>query len=199
MKTLGPTTQDHRIARLQAQRTGVGGHVGARFVDHADDAQRRAHAGDVQPAGLVPFGKDRADGIGLFRDAAQPVNDALNAVFVQSQAVHHRGRQTLVAAKLQILGIGRQDRVTLRPDGGSGADQRGMLAFGRGGGQFGRGRFGTRTDVGHQGGNVGEIFHRSGPYGRVWHNFMPPAGIFTAKRSGQSAMSSRWIRAARPG
>ena len=54
--------QDHGIAGLQAQRAGIGGHIGAAFEDHADDAERHAHAldGEGSPIAIervrVPIG-----------------------------------------------------------------------------------------------------------------------------------------------
>ena len=40
----GAAAQDRGIARHQRQRAGIGRHVGAAFVDDADDTQRHAHA-----------------------------------------------------------------------------------------------------------------------------------------------------------
>ncbi len=59
-----------RIAALPARRhkpAGVGGHVGARFVDDADDAQRHAHARDRRGRWAASIGQHRAD-----RDRAAP-------------------------------------------------------------------------------------------------------------------------------
>ena len=61
------------IAGLQAERAGIGRDVGAALEDDADDAERRAHALDVQAVGAVPFGDHFADRIGQFGDGADAV------------------------------------------------------------------------------------------------------------------------------
>ena len=55
METLRATSQDRRIARFQTQRSGIGGHIGATFVDDTDDAKRCAYALDVQTVRAIPF------------------------------------------------------------------------------------------------------------------------------------------------
>ena len=72
VKAFRPAAQDHRVARFQAQRAGVGGDVGTRFVDHPDHPQRRAHAGNVQPRGHVPFGHHRAQRSSCAATARRP-------------------------------------------------------------------------------------------------------------------------------
>ena len=47
------------VARLDAERAGVGGDVGPGLVDHADDADRHAHAADHQAVGPRPFARSR--------------------------------------------------------------------------------------------------------------------------------------------
>ena len=44
MMALRAAAQDRGVAGLEAQRAGVGGHVGAALVDDADHAERHAHA-----------------------------------------------------------------------------------------------------------------------------------------------------------
>ena len=55
--------QDDRVARLEAERASIRRHVRAALEDDADDAERRAHAGDFQPVRPCPFAGDRADGV----------------------------------------------------------------------------------------------------------------------------------------
>ena len=61
---VGAAAQDRGVAGLEAERAGVGGDVRAALVDDADDAERRAHALDVEAVRAVPGGDDRADRIG---------------------------------------------------------------------------------------------------------------------------------------
>ena len=51
-----PPRRSTRVAGLQAQRRGVGGHVGARLVDHRDHAERHAHALDRDAVGAASRG-----------------------------------------------------------------------------------------------------------------------------------------------
>ncbi len=129
METFRPAPQDHRIARLQAKRTSVGGHIGAAFIDHTDHAQRRAHAADMQAGGHVPCGNHLAYGVVLGRDIAQAFRHGADARFGQDQAVHHRGRQALFFAIDLIFGIGVEDVHDVVADRIGGADQRGVFAF----------------------------------------------------------------------
>ena len=63
--------EDHRVARLEAERAGIGGDVGPALEDDADDAERRAHARNLQAVGHGPFGDRRADRIGQGGDGAE--------------------------------------------------------------------------------------------------------------------------------
>ena len=64
MKALGAAAQDCRVARFQAQRARISGHVRAAFVDHADDTERGADTLDVQSVRAIPLRRDFADGVG---------------------------------------------------------------------------------------------------------------------------------------
>jgi hypothetical protein len=60
----GTALQDHCVAGFEAEARGVGGHVGARFVDHADDADRHADLRDVEAVRPLPASDRLPDGIG---------------------------------------------------------------------------------------------------------------------------------------
>ena len=68
MKRITATAKDHRVARHQAQGTGVGRHVGAAFENYADHAQGTADSFDFQSVRTVPLTDDLADRIRQFRD-----------------------------------------------------------------------------------------------------------------------------------
>ncbi len=51
MEAFGAAAQDRRVAGLEAQPAGVGGHVGAALVDDADDAERHATREILSPFG----------------------------------------------------------------------------------------------------------------------------------------------------
>ncbi len=51
---VGAAAQDRGVAGLEAQRAGIGRHVGAALVDDADHAERRAHALDRHAVRPLP-------------------------------------------------------------------------------------------------------------------------------------------------
>ena len=69
---LGAAAQDRRVARLEAQPRGIRGHVRTRFVDDADDAERHAHATDLDTGGAVAQDRDLAHRVGQRGDFARP-------------------------------------------------------------------------------------------------------------------------------
>ncbi len=83
----GAAAQDRRIARLEAQRGGVGGHVRPRFVDYADDAERHAHSADLDAGRTVFELGDLTHRIGQCRDLAQTLGHRGDAFRVQRQPV----------------------------------------------------------------------------------------------------------------
>ena len=87
MKAVAAATQDHGIARFDTQGAGIGSDIGARFKDHPDDAERRAHALDMEPVGAVPFGNDAANRIGQFGNCRDGLDDPVDARIVQQQPV----------------------------------------------------------------------------------------------------------------
>ena len=70
---LAAAAQQDRVARLHAQAGGVRGDVGARLVDEADDAERHAHARDLESrsAGATPR-RSRPPGRAARRSRAGP-------------------------------------------------------------------------------------------------------------------------------
>jgi hypothetical protein len=65
---LAAAAQDRRVARLEAQRARVAGHVRPALVDDADHAERHAHALDAQAVRPLPLGDHRADRVRQRRD-----------------------------------------------------------------------------------------------------------------------------------
>ncbi len=102
--------QDHRVAGPQAQSRRIGGDVGARFVDDADDAQRDAHARDVEPVGTLPPRELGADGIGQARDLLEPPRHRFDALVVERQPVAQRRRQRDGRGRGEVAAIGGEDR-----------------------------------------------------------------------------------------
>ena len=55
VRALRAAAQDRGVAGLQAQRAGIGGHVGPALVDDADHTERHTHALDVESVGPRPL------------------------------------------------------------------------------------------------------------------------------------------------
>jgi hypothetical protein len=68
----GAAAQDRRVARLEAEAGRIGSDVGPRFVDDADDAERHAHAADLDAGRTVSEIGDLAHGIGQRGDGLEP-------------------------------------------------------------------------------------------------------------------------------
>jgi hypothetical protein len=68
--------QDRGIAALQAQRAGIGRHVGAALEDHGDDAERRRDTLEAQAVRPRPFRQHAAERIGQVGDRGDGVRNA---------------------------------------------------------------------------------------------------------------------------
>ena len=151
MVALGPAAQDHRVARLQAERARVGRDVGAAFVDDADHAQGRAHAADGAARwGASTRPASAPTGSGCSAMARRRVDDAPHPVLGQRSAgpsSHPTGPWS--RARTSILDAHwrpgwHRGRVSQRLGG---ADQGRVLAFGGGRGQHSGGGAGTRAPM----------------------------------------------------
>ena len=163
-----------RCPALRQSAPGIGGDVRSAFVDHADHAERRAHAADVQAAGHVPFGHHLPDRIVLRRDRAQASRRCpqsaprpASAGRASRPTAPFRGRipcpRALAAEDLLHGGL-RRHRPRLPAPCACSADEAKASSA-----AAARAR---RADVGHDLRDIGEILH--------------------------STMSSLWISAARP-
>jgi hypothetical protein len=128
----------------------------------------------MQPRRPIPFRHHLPDRVVLRRHGAQPFGHRRNPVAGQRQAVHHRGAQALVAPEREVLCVGLKDLVRARDHRIGRSVECRALGVGRGEGKRCRRRPSAGADVGHHGRDVVEVLH-----------------VVT--------MSSRWIRAARPG
>ena len=158
--------QDHGIARLEAERTGIGRHIRAAFIDHADDAERRAHTFDVQAVRAVPFGNDFADRILQVSDGADAIGHGGNAGGIKLQPVEHGGRQPGCHACFHVQRIGREDGIGIGLKRFGHGGERGILGRSRGYGQRSRSSTRLAADRGHQHGDIVRGVGR-GLHGRV--------------------------------
>ena len=79
--------QNAGVAGADADARGVGRHVGARLVDHGDQAQRHAHAGEVHAARKHAVVEHTTDRIGQLGEFLQAGGHALDALGRQQQTV----------------------------------------------------------------------------------------------------------------
>ena len=86
---------------------GIAGHVGPALIDDADDAERHAHARDVEAVGPRPLRDRGADGIGQRGYVLDSARHALDAISIQREAIEHRARQALGARRLHVAGVRR--------------------------------------------------------------------------------------------
>ena len=107
--------QHDRVARLEAERRAVHGHVGPRLVDHGDHAQRDAHPPHVE-AVLQPVAVDRlAHRIGQRGDRAHVAGDAGQALLVELQPVEQARVEPGLAARLHVALVGLEDLLARAP------------------------------------------------------------------------------------
>ena len=105
MEALRTTAQDRGVPRSQAESAGIGGHVGARFIDDTDHAKRDADTCDVEPVGARPAGELGSNRIGQFRHRFQAHRDRLDAPRIETQPVEHRRGDRHLLGRSQIFGV----------------------------------------------------------------------------------------------
>ena len=103
--------QNAGVAGADADARGVGRHVGARLVDHSDQAQRHAHTGQVHAACKHAVVEHAADGIGQLGELLQAGGHALDALGRQPQAIEQSGRGARIARSGHIELVGSDDGV----------------------------------------------------------------------------------------
>ena len=106
---LGAAAQDRGVAGLEAERGGVGGHVGPALVDDADDAERHAHALDRHAVRPRPALGDLADRIGEVADHLDAVGHGGDALVVEREPVEEGGVGAVALGLGHVLGIGGED------------------------------------------------------------------------------------------
>jgi len=170
--------QNRGVTRLQAQRTGVGGHVGPTLIDDADDSERHAHAADLQPVGPGPFGDGDTDWIGECGDLFQAERHGLDAPGIELESIQQCAAHIRELRIEQVLGVGREDQLGLRSDGGSGGAERLVLDRGVGQREPFRGRDRGSSQVLHhevQIGRLAALRDRCNDAGHGFTSANPPA------------------------
>jgi hypothetical protein len=132
VQAFGATPEDHRVAGLETERAGIGGHVGSAFVDDADDPERHRDAGDAQAIRPAPLGERAPDRIlerGNVLDAAR---HRLDARRIETQTIEHGRRQLPRLGGPQVERIGLEQRGYQAAQRRRGGTQRLILALARG-------------------------------------------------------------------
>ena len=107
MHALGAAAQDGGVAGLQAQRARIAGHVRPALVDDADDAERHAHARDVEAVGTRPLRDGGADGIGQRGDVLDAARHGLDALLIEREPIEHGAGQALGARRIHVPRVRR--------------------------------------------------------------------------------------------
>ena len=110
MDSFGTAAQDGCIAGFQAQSGGIRRHVGARFVDDADDAERHAHLADLDAGRAIAQIADCADQVGQCGDLLQTFGHAAHRFFGEREPVYRGGIQAVGFGGCDIFGVFGDER-----------------------------------------------------------------------------------------
>ncbi len=138
MQRFGTAAQDAGVAGLQAQAGGVRGHVRARFVDDADDAERHAHAADFDAGRAAREAADLPDRVFQRRDVFQSLGHLLDGLRVERQAVDERGVAALFGGLRDVGAVCLDQFGAARADLRGHRAQRAVLRVGAGARQLAR-------------------------------------------------------------
>ena len=150
VEAVRPAAQDCGIPGLQAQRSGIGGHVRAAFVDDPDDPQRHGNLPDAQAVGAVGHGQLAPHGIVELGHRRHASGHGFDPVGGEQQAVEHGLAQAFVGAGRHVDGVGGDDVFAAASDRGSGRLQRVDFLRSRGQRQAVRRRLGRLSDAVHR-------------------------------------------------
>ena len=114
-QTVRAAAQDRGIAGFQAERAGIGGHIGPALVDDADDAERHPDALDGHAVRPRPGFGDGADRVLEGAHRVDAGGHGLDAAGVERQAVEKSAGHAGGARFGDVLGIGGQDCAVFAP------------------------------------------------------------------------------------
>ena len=183
MEALATAAQDGGVARLQAQSTRVGGHVGPALVDDADDTQRHRDPRDVEAVRARPACHLAAHRVVEPGDHLEAVGHGVDPLPVERQAIEHRGIQAARACRIEIVRVGVDDGVGIGAQTGRRREQGTVFLRPRGGGEDQRGRPGGCPHRRHR---RAEIIHH-----RIHHAFRLLPTHLPTIRSGDNQVGRR--------
>ena len=158
-RRFGATAQHHRVAALEAQARRVGGHIRARFVNDADDAQRHAHLADLNAGRTGAQVRDFAYRVRQLRDLAQAFGHRGDRLRRERQAVNQRRGEIRLLRVTHIGGVFFEDMALALQNRGGDGEKR--IVFCRRGGARDGARSGARSaaDSMHVFSNVQHLIH----------------------------------------
>lgn len=105
---LRAATQNRGVASLGAKRRGVAGHIRARFVDDANDADRHADFGNAETVWPRPFGDDLSHRVLERGDLPDAVGHRFDAFPIERQPVDHSAGKLIAFCFRDVLGVGHE-------------------------------------------------------------------------------------------
>jgi len=150
-----------RPALSTAFLRGIGGYVGARFVDKAYDAERDANLEDAKAVGTSGAREHLAYGVGKRADDVYAGGHGVDALGSECEAVDHGGRKTGFAGGVEVECVLLCKRGGLAADGFGHELEGAVLLAGRLVGKGGGGAFGAAAEVLDVAFKVGNFGHGS--------------------------------------
>src|SRR5690606_8632723 len=132
---LRAATQGGGVAGFQAQGGGIDGHVRACLVDDADDAERYAHAADLDTGRAIAEIGDGADRVSQGDYLLQPLDHAVESRRGQFQTVEQGGFQAIVGGTLHVARVGVENGAAMAAQGGGNGGKSPVLGAADGAGQ----------------------------------------------------------------
>ena len=154
MQRFRAAAQDAGVSRLETKGGGVGGDVGPRFVDDADDAEWHPHVPDLDAARPELKLADFADGIGQGGDFAHAFGHCRDARCVESEPIDERRIAARAARRRDVLRVGGQQAFLVANDCQGDRLQRGILCRRRRASQEARCRTCALADLAHVRGQI---------------------------------------------
>ena len=147
---------------LRQRRAGIGGDVRPAFVDHANDAQRRAHALDLELVRHTPFRDRVADRIGQLGNGLEALPPwRRHAWCIEGEAVDECVGAAGILGGGEIEGIGRDDVVGFLAQGNAAAAAVSAVSFLVARGQLRRPRRPDARTLAERLHDLGRIFDHS--------------------------------------
>ncbi|OIQ74234.1 hypothetical protein GALL_441170 [mine drainage metagenome] len=168
--------QDDRIARLDRQRRGFDGDIGAALINHAEDPERDAHLPHADAAGTAVHAVDFAHRIGQRSDLLAALRHLLDHLVRQGEPIDKGRLQPGLAGGVKVAQIGVLKSRSMCADRCGQRQQRPVLLCGAGTRHVARGGPRARAQVGHQGVNLFEGGGSVHEHCKKWNKYVAESG-----------------------